>query len=99
MVLEIQQSPVSPITRVKFLAVYDQHILIALDLPLSIRNIWKALLFIDDEIVDDLQVFRLGLILKIRGLVHISASIVHVYMQVAADPSAPGLRGPAKGLQ
>src|SRR5882672_11077263 len=52
----------------------------------EISHIRKALLFVDDQILDNRQILRVSLLYQMRGSIAIRPRIVHVDMHVAAHP-------------
>src|SRR5208337_4659669 len=99
MLLHIQQAAMSPITRVEFLALQQQRVLVSFDLSSTVRNIGETLLLVDNQVVHDLQPFRFRLIAQVLWEVHVGSSIVHVHMQITAYPMAKAVLPPIKRLK
>src|SRR6266536_2934606 len=88
MVRKIQESQVPPIAGMKFLPVKKQSrrggkVITA---GAKVGNVRDPLFFVDDEVFNYGEILRLGLLYEMRGRVAISPSVIHVNMDVAADP-------------
>ena len=87
-VANIQQSQMTPLCRVKFLPVHNHRVRVRsrIDLPPRIRNIRNPLLLIHNQIVHNPQILRLRLQNQMLRRIPILSSIIHVHMQITADP-------------
>ena len=58
-------------------------------------DVGDALFLVDDQVLDDVEILGLRLPREVRGRVAVMAAVVHVHVQVGADPVAE-LRGQAR---
>ena len=54
------------------------------------RDVRDALLLVDDQVLDDVEVLGFRLCAQPRRVVAVGAAVVHVNVQVAAPPAACG---------
>src|SRR6202166_3449470 len=82
---KVEQSQVSPVTRVKLLPMQQQMVRCGsrIQLRREICHVWDALLFVHDEVFDNPQVFSRGLLNEMRRSIPISPGIVHMHMNIA----------------
>ena len=90
MLREIQDAQVSPIAGVEFLAMQDQQAIRGrrIRIRAKARDVGEALLLVDDQVVDQIEIFGLALLGEMARRVAIEAAVVHVHVQVAAPPRA-----------
>jgi len=91
MVFEIQEPHVAPETRVEFLRVEDRapaaRGIRAAARPV-IRDVRDALFLVDDQVVDDVEVFCVGLRQQRLRRAPVVAAVVHVHVQVGGEEPA-----------
>ena len=82
----------SPVAGVEFLAVQHERIGPRGRIPAMacVGDVRDALLLVDDQVVDDRESSARGLQRQVRGRVAVGAAVVHVHMDIAADPAPPG---------
>ena len=72
----------------KFLAMQEQ---IAtgrrrIGLGAEVRDVWNALFLVDDQILNDRQVLGCRLPYQMHGRIAVSATIIHMHVDIAANP-------------
>ena len=87
---ETQQPHVAPDAGVKFLRVpeHERRSRDRIGIRAEIRNVRNPLLFVHDQILDDVQILGARLEGEMRRCVAIGAAVVHVDVHVAAPPAA-----------
>ena len=90
MLREIEQRKMPPRAGVKLLPVQDEQTIGGGGIGVGAEacDIGKALLLVDDQVVHDIEVFRLCLGCEVRRRVAIQTAVIHVHVQVAAPPVA-----------
>ena len=79
----------APIAGMEFLGMHDQARRAARRVPAYlITDVRNPLFLVDDEIVDRVEIFRLGLSRQVRRRVPIDPAVVHVDVEVGAPPPA-----------
>ncbi len=98
---QIQQAQMPPIAGVKFLPMQQKigRGRGRIRLGAEVCDIRNALLFVDDQVFDNLQVLGRRLGHQVRGGVAVRASVIHVHVNVAAHPLRACLFGKVQRLQ
>src|SRR5689334_15453390 len=94
MIGETKQAEMTPVARVIFLAVQDQRAVAARRVggrP-EVSDVRNALLLVDDEVVDNVEVLGPRLPCQVLRRVPIMPSVVHVDVQVRASEDSEGGR-------
>ena len=80
----------TPIAGVEFLALHDQDVRIAILIIVKIHkgHIWKALLFIYREFMNDLQAFGFALLHEMCWIVAVGSTVIHVHVKVGSYPGS-----------
>src|SRR5580700_6491886 len=101
MVLQIQDSAVPPIAGVEFLALNNlgARFVSRICSEIDELNVWKALLFIDSEVVYELNSFTVGHGAQPLGVILVAATIIHVHVEIPAGPVSGGVPGGLQRLQ
>src|SRR5207253_9878133 len=82
-----------PIAGVEFLSVKEQRSRRRCRIGASseVGNVWNPLLLVDDQVLDNREVFRFRLLNHVRRSVAVGASIVHVDVNVSTHPAEAGV--------
>src|SRR3954467_1853682 len=88
MLSEMQKTEMSPIARMEFLTMHQEVVFCrsGIGLGAEVCDVWDALLFVDYQVFDDLQVLRRCLRYQMLRRVAVRARIIHVDMHIAVDP-------------
>ena len=91
----------APITRVKFLAVDDQRIGArrGIELLAVVCNVGETLFLVDDQRIDQAQIFGLGLRREVSRRIAIDAAIIHMNVHVGTRPMSRVRHRPALRVQ
>src|SRR5712664_2998530 len=98
---EVEQAEMPPVAGVKLLSM-EQEIGVRrsrVGPGAEVRNIRNSLFFVDHQVFDNLQVLSRRLRYQMFGRVAICATVIHVHVNVAADPVRARLLRKAEWLQ
>src|SRR4029077_10269216 len=86
---EVQDAEVSPVTGVKLLSVPEEvgGGGCGIGGRTEVRDVGNALFFVDDEVLDEREVFGGGLRDQMGRRIAVGASVVHVNVNVTANPA------------
>src|SRR5215831_19498953 len=92
MYLKVQDAAVAPIARMEFLAIDDPGLVAPAFTGRSFMpHVWKALLFVDHEVVHQVQVFASGLTFESIPFISVCSGVVSVHMEVCTCPFTAAL--------
>src|ERR1700732_2500976 len=88
MVVETQQAQVAPIARVEFLPVRKGYVIRrrAVRHRGEVADVGHPLFLVDDQVEYEIQVFRISLFYQVLRRVAVSATVVHVDVDVGTLP-------------
>ena len=98
MIVEMQQPEMSPVAGVKFLALIDRRRSDLTRVGREFADVGNALFLVDDQVVDDIEIFGARLRRESLEVLAISAAVVHVHVQVGTREDAE-LLGKAAGAE